>query len=327
MSKFGPEDILSSNPDAVVGLQGLSFLPAPSTTGIGQTSDPYRVGDGANSAWRVGQFSFEVLQSTGTNYLYLQIGRSGMRHEGDPLITQGHPCSDGEVCPEGTEVVFGNDNVIYNSHNMDYRQTTKEGDSHEVRINAAGDYNRDGELDPDPAHNLPMPDFDVWKSSFGQSVSTPGDGADGNRDGIVDAADYVLWRKMAAPVAVGLPSPGDYNRDCSCDWDDFLYWKSSFGLSVSSPGDGADGNRDSVVDAADYVFWRRMFELTGGSVSTFSETASHATVPEPATGVLACVLFGHVLSRYRRCRALAVSKCTPTKSSIHIVLGSGTWSK
>jgi hypothetical protein len=251
--------------------------------------------------------------------LYLQIGRSGMRHEGDPLITQGHPCSGGEVCPEGTEVVFGNDNVIYNSHNMDYRQTTKEGDSHEVRINAAGDYDGDG--------SVGQTDFDLWKSSFGQPVATPGDGADGNRDGIVDAADYVFWRKMAAPVAVELPSPGDYNRDCSCDLDDFLYWKSTFGQSVLSPGDGADGNRDGVVDAADYVFWRKMFELVGGSASTFSDTAGHATVPEPATGVLASVLFGHVLSRYRRCRALAVRKWTPTNNSIHIVLGSGTWSK
>jgi hypothetical protein len=48
-----------------------------------------------------------------------------------------------------------------------------------------GDYDNSGTVGPE--------DYDLWRSAFGSSV-TPGDGADGNANGIVDSADYVLWR-------------------------------------------------------------------------------------------------------------------------------------
>jgi len=40
-------------------------------------------------------------------------------------------------------------------------------------------------------------DFAKWRSDFGKFVA-PGNGADGNGDGVVDAADYVVWRRAAA---------------------------------------------------------------------------------------------------------------------------------
>ncbi|MEX0642942.1 MAG: hypothetical protein WD468_09595 [Pirellulales bacterium] len=49
-----------------------------------------------------------------------------------------------------------------------------------------GDYDRNGFVQP--------ADYDKWKSDFGKSV-TIGEGADGNGDGLVDAADYVVWRE------------------------------------------------------------------------------------------------------------------------------------
>lgn len=52
-----------------------------------------------------------------------------------------------------------------------------------------GDYNLDTRVD--------SADYDQWRSEFGNSVTSPGDGADGNRDGVVDAADYVVWRGNA----------------------------------------------------------------------------------------------------------------------------------
>jgi hypothetical protein len=50
-----------------------------------------------------------------------------------------------------------------------------------------GDYNGDDRVD-----DL---DYDLWQSTFGQTVTNDPLPADGSRNGVVDAADYVIWRK------------------------------------------------------------------------------------------------------------------------------------
>jgi prepilin-type N-terminal cleavage/methylation domain-containing protein len=49
-----------------------------------------------------------------------------------------------------------------------------------------GDYDGNGAVEP--------ADFDKWKTEFGMAVAVPGSGSDGNADGIVNAADYNVWR-------------------------------------------------------------------------------------------------------------------------------------
>ena len=56
----------------------------------------------------------------------------------------------------------------------------------------AGDYDSDGAIDAD--------DYDKWRADVGKWVAKGG-GADGNGNGIVDTADFIVWRKaMAADV-------------------------------------------------------------------------------------------------------------------------------
>lgn len=69
-----------------------------------------------------------------------------------------------------------------------------------------GDYDADGDVD--------VNDLAEWRSEFGSSTILYGSGADANYDGIVDAADYVLWRKYLAagssPAGLttsGVPEP------------------------------------------------------------------------------------------------------------------------
>lgn len=70
-----------------------------------------------------------------------------------------------------------------------------------------GDYDRNGVVNHD--------DYVVWTSTYGATVAEPGDGADGNFDGVVDAADYTRWRdRMTATPGAGsgsgilTPEPG-----------------------------------------------------------------------------------------------------------------------
>ena len=56
----------------------------------------------------------------------------------------------------------------------------------------AGDYQADGLVN--------AADYNLWRATFGGAMF-PGVAADGNASGAADAADYVLWRKSASSSA------------------------------------------------------------------------------------------------------------------------------
>jgi hypothetical protein len=80
---------------------------------------------------------------------------------------------------------------------------------------------------------------------------------DYNRNGVVDAADYVLWRNTAGQTGTGL---------------------------------AADGNGNGVVDTADYNLWRSNFGRSG--LGGGAGTAAFTAIPEPSTCVLAAAGLG-----------------------------------
>ncbi len=53
-----------------------------------------------------------------------------------------------------------------------------------------GDYNGDRTVDQN--------DYFEWYATYGSHISTAGEGADGNADNVVNAADYVIWRIHSA---------------------------------------------------------------------------------------------------------------------------------
>jgi len=53
---------------------------------------------------------------------------------------------------------------------------------------------------------------------------------DYNRDGSVDAADYVVWRKTLGQTGAGLAADGNGNNDV--DAEDYAVWRGHFGTSV-----------------------------------------------------------------------------------------------
>lgn len=71
---------------------------------------------------------------------------------------------------------------------------------------------------------------------------------------------------------------GDYDRNGTVDAQDYVVWKALYGTTNLA----ADGNGDNVVDAADYVVWRNHF----GDTAQGALALPAAAVPEPATMVL-----------------------------------------
>lgn len=105
---------------------------------------------------------------------------------------------------------------------------------------------------------------------------------DFNSNGVVDAADYIVWRKNNSTQAsydiwrahfgeANVTSlPGDYNTDGHVDAADYIVWRSDPTNHGGTP--------------AGYNTWRANFGQTSGSGSTYSSVL-HLTVPEPSAVV------------------------------------------
>jgi hypothetical protein len=74
------------------------------------------------------------------------------------------------------------------------------------------------------------------------------------------------------------PQPGDYNNNGVVDAADYVLWREQSGTNVTA-GTGADGTGDGNVNEADYAFWRERFGNSSGSANG---TVAGA-VPEPST--------------------------------------------
>jgi serralysin len=86
---------------------------------------------------------------------------------------------------------------------------------------------------------------------------------------------------------------GDYNHDGVVDAADYAIWRDTLGRSVTA-GTGADGNGDGLITQADYDLWRSHFGQTAGAGSALGS----AQVPEVRSGILALIAtlglaFGH----------------------------------
>jgi hypothetical protein len=100
-----------------------------------------------------------------------------------------------------------------------------------------------------------------------------------------------------AMLAITLVLPGDFNVDGIVDAADYVVWRGSLGSTVSTHGGGADGNFDGHITQADYEVWRANFGQRiglggGGSVGTL-------VIPEPNSAIVIS-LVALVLAAFRR---------------------------
>jgi hypothetical protein len=130
--------------------------------------------------------------------------------------------------------------------------------------------------------------------SAGDTQLSPGDSyelgqlfdAAGDQDLVFDfllAGSATSLRGVVLYTDVSLP--GDYNDDGLVDAADYTIWRDTLNQAVAR-GTGADGDRDGFVTAADFAVWKINF---GESLATNGGGASTTAVPEPTTWLLALI--------------------------------------
>lgn len=96
---------------------------------------------------------------------------------------------------------------------------------------------------------------------------------------------------FTAPVIyVNTLLPGDYNHNGVVDAGDYVVWRKTLGQTGS--GLNADGDNNGVVNGDDYAVWRANFGVGSGSASVLASAA----VPEPAALALIGLLGVSVLA-------------------------------
>ncbi len=96
-----------------------------------------------------------------------------------------------------------------------------------------------------------------------------------------------MWhiRYAATGATLAITVAGDYNDDGVVDVADYTVWRDLSG-AIFDPR--ADGDTNGVVDAADYNVWKTNFGLTAGAGAAGLVTA--AGIPEPPTILLAAAM-------------------------------------
>jgi hypothetical protein len=111
--------------------------------------------------------------------------------------------------------------------------------------------------------------------------------------------DIVL--SFDATFADGLP--GDYNDDGVVDAADYIVWRKTYsGPNIPPTSYAADGDGDGDVDGDDYAIWTANFGQTAGSgavLAANSTARAKAGIPEPATLWLLVIAGGLVHLRHR----------------------------
>jgi hypothetical protein len=118
-------------------------------------------------------------------------------------------------------------------------------------------------------------------SSTGTGITTASATGLGNSFNVASIPGRTLYTYI---IPQAFPPAGDYNGNGIVDAADYTVWRDSFGQagpSLAADGTGPGGTPDGVVDDLDYQFWVDHFGTASGSGA-----GSQVAVPEPNTRIL-----------------------------------------
>ncbi len=114
----------------------------------------------------------------------------------------------------------------------------------------------------------------------------------------LDAAALV---DLGWEIALPQPVPGDYNRNGIVDAADYTVWRDTLGSTTDLRANGSNsGASANKIDQADYAFWKSHFGQHAGS------GAGAIRVPEPASPVILLIVAGSSLTTRRRRRRVGL---------------------
>jgi hypothetical protein len=105
-------------------------------------------------------------------------------------------------------------------------------------------------------------------------------------------------------IADTLGSPnfltGDYNKDGVVDAADYTVWRNTFGQAgTETAHPTADPNHDFLVDEADYAIWKASYGSPFSTPGPGAGSGGLAAVPEPTSFILAVLAMGLIAARQR----------------------------
>ena len=93
----------------------------------------------------------------------------------------------------------------------------------------------------------------------------------------------LMWNasQLYASGVLSVQIVGDYNGNGIVDAADYSVWRDSLGSG--GMGLAADGNNNGSIDDGDYTVWKMNFGQHAPGTAAARLSAPNATVPEPAT--------------------------------------------
>jgi hypothetical protein len=153
--------------------------------------------------------------------------------------------------------------------------------------------------------------------------------SDGRASGFNNSGQLVFWARftngtqgvfVSNLVANLQVLPGDYNKNGIVDTADYTVWRDHLGTSFDLNFNGNEtGTSAGVVDQADYDLWKAHFGEALGSGSA-ARSPSSAAVPEPPGVLLTTIGFAAlILKRWRRACEL-VNRSSLASGRLYMVL-------
>jgi hypothetical protein len=104
-----------------------------------------------------------------------------------------------------------------------------------------------------------------------------------------------VWRPtLAITYENSLEASGDYNGNGVVDAADYVVWRKTLDEMVSPAGSGADGNRNGTIDSGDLAYWKARFG------NTVAGKGNGVSIPEPPSAWLLAGVVLLVSLRKRR---------------------------
>ena len=111
--------------------------------------------------------------------------------------------------------------------------------------------------------------------------------------GLLYTSNSVLMEVRAEQLAVGLP--GDYNNDGVVDAADYTVWRYRLGQTFTLTNEHPQAATPGIVDQEDYTFWKANYGTTLLGSGGLAGGLPNASIPEPSTLLISALAIASIV--------------------------------